>query len=380
MKDNQKIELEKLKMNRIVSAFICAVMLLLAGCISSPKPQSPESGRKEGKIRKLYTFFTPKTEEDIALMKKYNVVATSTDANPKTIELLHKAGIQAYASFGPVGWHDSQLTPEQKAVQAYLNGSDLPKDAERPLKIARRLKNGRYSYGGEPFPDVKFCGGTEVFWEGYIRCFVGEKAREMARAQLDRVCAVPGIDGIAFDYVGYTNYHGCEHPECRRLCVAYLKENNLPDTQENRNKFFLNELVEYYASCARHIRSIHPEFKIMAHLYPVFLPEPLYGNRLDIDIAGETCAWYRIWNTAKVEDYARRAVLNQHKYHKNTTCVPFIAITAGDWADIKTPEIVDAELRAILKSGTDTLMMHEFRSFIRRPEIMAVFDKYVEQK
>jgi len=35
-------------------------------------------------------------------------------------------------------------------------------------------------------------------------------------------------------------------------------------------------------------------------------------------------------------------------------------------------------LQAILKSGADSLMIHEFHSLIKSPEFMAVFDKYFE--
>lgn len=368
----------KTSFRRILLIFAASfVSFLCAGCCSTANTQAA-SQSQTGKIRKVYTFFTPKTEADIALMKKYHVVATSTGTKPETLKLLHDAGIQAYAGFGPVGWHKSQLTAEQEKVHAYLNGSDLAKDKDRGEKISERQKKSRYSYGGEPLPGVKICGQTEVFWEGYLACFVGEKSREMARKKLDEICRTPGIDGVAFDFVGYTNYRGCEHPECQKLCREYLQKNKLTDTAENRDRFFLDELVTYYDSCAQHIRSIDPKLKIMAHLYPVFLPEPLYGHRLNIDVAGETCAWYMIWDTEKVEDYAKRVVADQRKYHKTTQCIPFIAITCGDWADEKTPEIVDRELQAILKSGTDALMIHEFGSLIKRPEIMAVFDKYMK--
>lgn len=112
------------------------------------------------------------------------------------------------------------------------------------------------------------------------------------------------------------------------------------------------------------------------NLFPAFLPEPLYGNRLNIDISGETCAWYMIWDTKKVEDYASRIVAGQHKYHLTTQCVPFIAVSTTTDFDEKSSEVIERELQAILKSGTDSLMIHEFSSLLKRPEIMAAFDKY----
>lgn len=363
-----------MKLKRILTAVL--PLFLFCGC-STVQSESNDAASPNRKFKKLYTFFTPKNAEEIALMKKYHVVGTSC-AGQKSIKLLNDAGIGAYISFGPVGWHKSTLNEDEQKVYDYLRASDVSDKKERQKESLRRKSEGRYSYGGEPLPGVKFFGRDEVFWEGQISCFIGEKARQIACEALDKLCRTPGIDGVAFDFVGYSNYRGCEHPECLKLCAEYLKKNNLPDTKENRERFYLHELAEYYRVCAEHIRKINPRFKVMAHLYPVFLPEPLYGNRLDIDIAGETCAWYRIWDVKKVEEYARYIVENQHRYHKNTYCVPFLAISKSEVFDVKTPEVVEQELQAILKSGTDSLMIHEFSSLIARPEIMAVFDKYFE--
>ena len=362
-----------MKLKQILSAVL--PLILFCGCATTHS-ENNDAASPNRKFKKLYTFFTPKNAEEIALMKKYHVAGTCCAANSESIRLLNEAGIGAYPCFGPKGWHQSVMNKEEQKVYDYLKAADVPvKDREK--ESLRRKNEGRYSYGGEPLPGVKFIGRTEVL-EWPLSCIIGEKARKIACEKLDKLCATPGIDGVAFDYVGYTNYHSCEHPECLKLCAEYLKKNNLPDTKENRERFYLHELVEYYRVCAEHIRKINPRFKIMAHLYPVFLPEPLYGNRLDIDIAGETCAWYRIWDVKKVEEYARYIAENQHRYHKNTHCVPFLAVSKSEVFDVKTPEVVERELQAILKSETDSLMIHEFSSLIASPEIMAVFDKYFE--
>lgn len=230
-----------------VTCFCAMVPALLC---AEPEPAA--------KFKKLYTFFTPKTEADIAMMKKYHVVATSTHSTPEAIKLLNDAGIKALAGFGPVGWHRNDLTPEQQKTQDYLNGADLGKDKDRWVKASQRMKEGRYSYGGEPLPGVTFNGQEEVFFEGKLSCIVGEKSRAMAREKLTKALSTPGIDGVAFDFVGYTNYRGCEHPDCQKLCADYLQAHKLENTEENRAKFFLEELVAYYDSCAQHIRSINP--------------------------------------------------------------------------------------------------------------------------
>ena len=205
---------------------------------------------------------------------------------------------------------------------------------------------------------------------------IGEQAREKACKRLDKICATPGIDGIAFDYVGYNNYYGCQHPDCLKQCAEYLKRHNLADTKDNRSKFYLFELTEYYRACTEHIKRINPEFRVIAHLYPVFEPHPFYGNQLQIDIAGETCAWYRIGDLKKVEADARTVHQGQHKYCKKTECIPFIGFTAGGLIDKKDAARVELELQAILRSGTNALMVHELHSVLKVPEVLAVFRKY----
>lgn len=362
----------------------CAAGILAAAasaCVDIQGPCEPKdadngkTGIADGKIHRIYGFCTPKSEEEAKILASLGVKGLSTSMKPENIALLHKYGIEAYLPCGPIGVHTSGLTPEEQKIFDFYRGKDLPKALkreERAQAISRRLQDVKYSFGGEPMTDRK-----EVLWDGPYPCFIGEKSREAACRELDRrISAKPGIDGVAFDFVGYQNYYGCQHPDCLKLCAEYLKKNNLKDTKENRAKFYLHELAEYYRVCAEHIKKINPKFKVMAHLYPVFEPFPLYGNRLRIDIAGETCAWYRRWDLKKVEEHAKYVRANQHKYYKTTECVPFLAYTAKDFADVLTPEDVEKEMQAILRSGTDALMVHELSSVLKNPEVLKVFQKY----
>lgn len=124
------------------------------------------------------------------------------------------------------------------------------------------------------------------------------------------------------------------------------------------------------------VKGVSTSTKPENNLYPVFQPHPLYGNRLKIDIAGETCAWYRLWDIRKVENYAKTIRAGQHRYHKTTECVPFIGFSANGLIDKKDVARVEQELLAILKSDSDALMVHELRSVLKVPEVLAVFQKY----
>ena len=357
-----------------IIAFACSGCWQVQGPCEPYDANGKQAGIEGRKFRRLYGYSTPKTEEQAKIYASLGVKGLSTSSTPENIALLHKYGIEAYARFGPDGYHASVLTSEEQKIFDFYRGKDLPKELkgkERAKVIAKRLQDVKYSFGGEPMTDRK-----EVLWDGPYPCFIGEKAREKACRDLDKVCARPGIDGVAFDFVGYQNYYGCQHPDCLKLCAEYLKKHNLEDTKENRAKFYLHELTEYYRVCAEHIKKINPKFKVMAHLYPVFEPMPLYGNRLQIDIAGESCAWYRRWDLKKVEEHAKYVRENQHKYFKTTECVPFLAYTVKDFADVLTPDDIEKEMQAILRSGTDVLMVHELTSVAENPEVLKIFRKY----
>ena len=53
-----------------------------------------------------------------------------------------------------------------------------------------------------------------------------------------------------------------------------------------------------------------------------------------------------------------------------------IAFTAGGLIDKKDAARIEQELQAILRSGTDAIMVHELSSVLAVPEVLAVFRKY----
>lgn len=83
----------------------------------------------------------------------------------------------------------------------------------------------------------------------------------------------------------------------------HLAENKLADTQKNKDLFYRDALVAYYNKMIDYVKSKHPDFKVVVHVYPTFLPEPLYGNRTKADFYGQTVAWYFPWDTDKITKY-----------------------------------------------------------------------------
>lgn len=363
-----------MRMSRMWSMIMVVASLMFAYgfiCVA----QEAKTEKAPRKFKKVFAFTNIPDEEYAKKLQELNVYAATCAASQKEIALAKKYGIKPLVSFGPGGaGHRLGLTSEEAYLCAELNGRFLPKDLTREQKnieIKKIRRKNQYCYGGEPYP-----GNKEVMFEGCM-CFVGADARKVQKERLLKTIAkTKGAEGVMFDYVGYTNYYGCEDPMCQHLLKQYLKEKSLPDTQENRNAFFLQELVAYNNELIDAVKEVNPGLITATHIYPVFMPEPLYGNRLKFDYCGQTCAWYFLWPENKIRDYSKKVVSEQNRYFPGVKGVPFIGYTNEDWADRKTPEIVEKELNAILDSGTDTLMIHMVRDVIASPEIFAVFKKY----
>jgi hypothetical protein len=258
-----------------------------------------------------------------------------------------------------------------------LGASDVP-GAERAEIRRQRWRAVNYQHGGEPRGDTV---DIETMWEVH-RCFIGEEGRKAGREQLDayvdRLKAMNGVEiaGFAFDYIGYANYRGCYHPDCLALYEHHLRNNDLPDTPANRDAFSLKELVAYSNAMVDHVKSINPDWKVKSHVYPLYMPEPLYGNRLNVDYCGQTVAWHFLWPEEKIRHYANVVVRDQNKYFEHVRGVPFIGFGNPEDFDLKTPEIFERELKAILNSGAEFLMLHTFGTLVEYPEIVAVLQKF----
>jgi hypothetical protein len=125
-----------------------------------------------------------------------------------------------------------------------------------------------------------------------------------------------------------------------------------------------------------HIKRINPAWNVMNHVYPVYLPEPLYGNRLKVDFCGQTVAWFFIWPGEKVRRYASVTVGRQNQYFGHVKGVPFVGFGRSAAFDRKTPVILERELKTILDCGAESLMMHAFAEAADDPEIFAVLAEY----
>lgn len=299
------------------------------------------------------------------------------------VKLAHEYGMKAYAGFGPQGAKSMKMSPEEQALQNRLNGRDIPlpknatpeEKAEKKQKVLEFVKESKTQYGGEPLPDAPY---GDVIQET-SRCFVGTNSYEIAKELLRKICAIEELDGVYFDYIGYPNFKGCYCDDCEALYHEGLAAQNLTDLPEHRTNFYREQLVRYNNTMVDFIKSLRPDFKVMTHVYPVFLAEPLYGNRLKTDFCGQTAAWYFLWPREKIVEYSKIITAEQNRYFPEVKGVPFLGFyNVGPTSafPVKTAERVEMELQAMLEGGADSVMICSLNSVLDNPEVSAVFKKY----
>ena len=230
-----------------------------------------------------------------------------------------------------------------------------------------------YQFGGEPLP-----GHHDVLTTS-ILCFhrpeVVQYCRERLRSIVD---AEPGLAGVAFDYFGYQNYRCCHCPVSEARFEAFRTAHPDLGLVEARVRFARDSLVEFSNALAQYVRSLRRGLKVATHVYPVFLPEPLYANRLDVDYCCQTAAWFfkPYWPVAKVERYARSIVHSYGASYRQACGVPFVGVYVGrPYAD-KAPERFAEELRTIFgATGTTRLSLYDFGVIVDHEPMRLVLER-----
>ena len=327
------------------------------------------------KITRVFCWGYPVSDE---AAKRYAEagVTDMTVRNRKEYDLAVKYGITPYCScFFAVGPHRQQMTPEEEAYTAYINGHDLAADLPRAEKlniIHRRRTEKKHRWGGEMETELDTLRCD-------IPCFGCDTDLALAKKSIDGILsrAVPGVKGIYLDYIGYTNHRGCYCAGCLERLRRYLAGRKLADTPENRDAFYRDELVSYYNRVIGYIRSRRPDFKAVVHLYPDFRPDPLFGNRVDADFCGQTVAWYFKWPEEKIARYTRYVVEHAKDHHPGAEGIPFLGVNSSRNTSLgfKTPEEVEAELRTIIGASGRMLMVCNGPVMIE-PGYFEVFKKY----
>ena len=249
------------------------------------------------------------------------------------------------------------MGPEEEKALAEINADKDP------------LKHG-YQWGGEPLPDR-----LDVL-QSRLLCFHRPEVVEWTKAQVRAMLAAcPELTGIALDYFGYQNYRCCRCAVSTKLFENALAAGGplaeLP-REAALDAFSRDTLVAFTNEIADYIRSVRPSAKVAIHVYPVFLPEPLYGRRLKVDYCCQTAAWFfqPYWSDEKVRGYARTIATETNPDYPDYQGIPFVGVYVGrPYAD-KGAERLHREVSLIrAATGAGSLSVCSFNDFALTPAL-----------
>ena len=289
----------------------------------------------------------------------------------KAVEAGRKHNIKIFSCIAPMGelkslW--SKCYPERP-----IPWQIMTEDEEAALKFILAGENQYiipYQFGGEPKM------ANEVLAPKII-CFNDLDARELFKPVIDDIVSVQGIEGLAFDGFGYQNYHRCHCDKCKKLLAEYGNKHPEMSKDEKEIAFFRDTLVDYINYLADYARSKREDIKTNIHIWPVFAPDPLYGNRLNIDFCGQTAAWFTLWTEEKIAEYSRIISGKAQKYHQRQQGVGMIGYydKPGQFP-VKDASRVNMELRTMIENGCLSIQVCSDIDVIKNKEISAVFKKY----
>ncbi|MDD5699489.1 MAG: carbohydrate-binding family 9-like protein [Victivallaceae bacterium] len=213
--------------------------------------------------------------------------------------------------------------------------------------------------GGEPLEqDI----GKVIAHKGHRPCFNQNDALKNAKRKVDQAISL-GFNGIALDFVGYDNLHGCYCPSCCKLRKNYIDSRPGMSEKEAENRFAEECIIKFYASVVAYAKSVKPDLKTTCHIYPAFMPNILYGNLLPVDYCGQTVAWFfnPHWKFEKIRKYSEIVVKDENKYYSHSIGTPFIGFYCkGKQAqNRKTADRIRQEIRIIKEAGAKGIQMVE---------------------
>jgi hypothetical protein len=289
----------------------------------------------------------------------------------RAVEVAKKHNIKIFSCITPMGGLGTSW--KKHYLERPIPWQIMTDDEEAALKFIKAGKNKYiipYQFGGEPEMTNEVLGSK-------IICFNDLEARELYKPLIDDIVSVPGIEGLAFDGFGYQNYRCCHCEHCQKLLAEYSKSHPEISKAEREIAFFRDTLVDYINYLADYARSKKKDIKTSIHIWPVFAPDPLYGNRLNVDYCGQTAAWYTLWPEEKIAEYSKIISENAKKYHQRQQGVGMIGYydKPGQFP-VKDASRVDMELKTMIENGCRRIQVCGAKDVIDNKDISAVFKKY----
>jgi hypothetical protein len=226
--------------------------------------------------------------------------------------------------------------------------------------------------GGEPLDNEI---GRVVAYRNGRSCFNQDDALKNAKQAIDKAISL-GFDGIALDFVGYDNLHGCYCPSCCKLREKYINSHPGMSKKEAENRFSEECIVKFYNSVIAYAKSMKPDIKTTCHIYPAFMPNILYGNLLPVDYCGQTVAWFfkPHWGFEKIKKYSEIVIRDGNKYHSNSIGTPFIGFYCKDkyFKERQSPERIKREIQIIKKAGAKGIQIVELGHILADKDVSKV--------
>jgi len=281
----------------------------------------------------------------------------------------HQVGIYAWLYLGDIPAWKKAFPGIEPPLQIMDTTED---EALKRIQADKTVGKSRYQFGGEPVSEV------EVL-ETPLLCLHDPRVLKAFKRQIDEMLSVPNIKGVAFDYIGYRNYRCCLCPTSLKHLAVYRKQHPELSQEQSLNQFSLDTLVAFNNHLSAYVRKVKPEAQVITHIYPVYLPEPLYGNRLDLDVCGQTAAWFfePFWELEKIKAYSRVIARDANRHHARPHGAALIGYMARqDKHAVKTAERLTAEIEAILEGGCSRVHVCSFNDVLRTAEAADVFRRF----
>ncbi|NUQ64229.1 MAG: hypothetical protein HUU20_17300 [Pirellulales bacterium] len=282
------------------------------------------------------------------------------------------AGIDGYYWFSPIVPKDAaDLAPLAQVV------STEDEAALTKLRATKDPKKGGYQFGGEPLPARRDPASPDHdVLDVRLLCFHRPESLAWCRKQIsEMLLACPDLAGVGLDFFGYQNYRCCLCPRSLQLQDAYCRRHPDLPREKAAEKFSLDTLVETINELSRDARGIRPGIKVTIHVYPTFLPEPVYGPRLDVDTCCETVAWFfePYWSEEKVAEHTLRVTQKAGRAFAGSRGVPFVGLYVGRPEGDKPPQRFAEELAIIRRhAGLSALSICSFNEFIKHESMRRV--------
>jgi hypothetical protein len=235
----------------------------------------------------------------------------------------------------------------------------------KALQADKDPRKHGYQFGGEPLP-----GHHDVLLQR-LYCFDHPETAIYCREQIRRMLqACPDLTGVAFDFIGYQNYRCCHCDLSEKLFAAFRQKHRGLGAKRARVQFVLARLAAFTNALADDVRRMKSGAKTAIHAYPTFQPDPLYGNRLNVDYCCQTAAWFftPYWRDRKIAAHAKTIVRDAKKYFPRQQGIPFVGLYVGRKSADKSVERFAHELRVIFAStGATSLSLYNFDDLVKHP-------------